>query len=138
MRVRFRHPLVRSVVYGSALPQERQLVHAALAAVTDPRNYPDRRAWHLANAALGPDEEVADELERSAGRARARGGVAAAAAFLERAVALTLDPAARARRALRAASVKQLAGAPDEAFALLSTAAEGHLDELDAAMLQRL
>jgi DNA-binding CsgD family transcriptional regulator len=129
---------MRSAIYRAATADDRRAAHRALAAATDADIDPDRRAWHLAQAAVGPDEEVADELERSAGRARARGGVAAAAAFLERAVALTLDPAARARRALRAASVKQLAGAPDEAFALLSTAADGRLDELDAAMLQRL
>jgi hypothetical protein len=137
-RVAFRHPLLRSAIYRAATADDRRAAHRALAAATDADIDPDRRAWHLAQAAVGPDEDLADELERSAGRARARGGVAAAAAFLERAVALTLDPAARARRALRAASVKQLAGAPDEAFALLSTAADGRLDELDAAMLQRL
>ncbi len=137
-RVAFRHPLLRSAIYRAASADDRRAAHAVLAAVTDADTDPDRRAWHLAQAAVGPDEDVAAELERSAGRARARGGVAAAAAFLERAVALTLDPAARARRALRAASVKQLAGAPEEAFALLSTAADGRLDELDAAMLQRL
>jgi DNA-binding CsgD family transcriptional regulator len=135
VRVRFRHPLVRSAIYRSALPQARGVVHAALAAVTDPRHDPDRRAWHLAKAALGPDEEVAVELERSAGRAQARGGLAAAAAFLERATALTIDPARRTERALEAASAKVGAGAFDAARGLLAIAEAGPLSDFQQARI---
>jgi DNA-binding CsgD family transcriptional regulator len=137
-RVRFRHPLVRSAAYRSASVQERQDVHRALAEVTDPEVDPDRRAWHRAQATLGPDEEVAGELERSAGRAQARGGLAAAAAFLERAAALTPEPARRAGRALTAARAKHLAGAPDAALELLVSAEAGPLDELRRARVDLL
>src|ERR671914_573218 len=137
-RVRFRHPLVRSAVYRDASPGDRRSVHAALAEATDPRVDPDRRAWHRAQATSGIDEDVAAELEQSAGRAQGRGGVAAAAAFLERAVGLTADPARRAQRALAAAQAKHLAGAPDAALELLATAREGPLDELGLARMDML
>jgi DNA-binding CsgD family transcriptional regulator len=132
-RVRFRHPLVRSAAYRSASLQTRQELHGALAEATDPVADPDRRAWHRAQAAPGPDEEVAAELEQCAGRAQRRGGLAAAAAFLERSAGLTLDPARRARRALAAAQAKHQAGAPDAALGLLATAQAGPLDELQRA-----
>jgi DNA-binding CsgD family transcriptional regulator len=128
-RVRFRHPLVRSAVYWAATPQERRRVHRALAEATDAQLDPDRRAWHLAEAAAGADEHVAAELQHAAGRAQARGGLAAAAAFLERAAALTPEPARRAQRALAAAQTKFEAGAVDDALALLATAETGAVGE---------
>src|SRR5262245_20095843 len=137
-RVRFRHPLVRSAVYRAASATERRAAHRALAEVTDPDTDPDRRAWHRAHAAVGVDEEVAGELERSAERARARGGVAAAAAFLARATELTPDPAERSRRALAAAQANFDAAASDAALELLATAELAPLDELQRARLERL
>ena len=110
--VRFRHPLMRSAAYRAGSVTDRQAVHQVLAELTDPEADPDRRAWHRAQATPNPDEDVAAELERSAGRVQARGGLAAAAAFLERAVTLTPDPARLAERALGAAQAKHLAGAP--------------------------
>jgi DNA-binding CsgD family transcriptional regulator len=129
-RVRFRHPLVRSAIYRSATPQQRRWVHRALAEATDARVDPDRRAWHLAEATSRPDEDVAAELERGAGRAQSRGGLAAAAAFLERAAALTPERSRRARRALAAAQTKYEAGALDDALALLANSETGAVDDL--------
>ena len=137
-RVTFRHPLVRSAIYGSAGTRERRDAHLALAQATDGDVDPDRRAWHLAAAAASPDEEVALELEHSAGRAQARGGLAAAAAFLQRAVALTGDPARRADRALAAAEACLGAGTFDAARALLASAEVASLDELQRARLDLL
>jgi hypothetical protein len=131
--VTFSHPLARSAVYRSAGGPERRAAHAALAQVTDGNVDPDRRAWHLAAAVAGPDEDAARELELSADRAKARGGQAAAAAFLRRAVALTSDPARRADRALSAAQASLGAGAFDGARGLLVTAEAGPLDELARA-----
>jgi DNA-binding CsgD family transcriptional regulator len=135
-RVRFRHPLARSAAYRSASRAERQQLHAALAAVTDFQLDPDRRAWHLAQAVPDKDEEVAAELERSAGRAQARGGVAAAAAFLERAALLTGNPARRAGRAVAAAQAKVHAGAAGAARDLLAMAEAGPLSDLEQARLE--
>ena len=137
-RVVFRHPLVRSAVYGSADLTERREVHRALADVTDPEVDPDRRAWHRAQAASTPDEDVAAELERSAGRARARGGLAAVAAFLERAAALTPGSAQRAQRRLAAAGAKRDAGDLEGALELLVDIDAGASDELTPARVELL
>jgi DNA-binding CsgD family transcriptional regulator len=138
IRVRFRHPLMRSAAYRAADFRDRQEVHRALAEATDPDTDPDRRAWHRAQAASGPDEAVAGELERSADRAQARGGVAAAAAFLARAAELTPDPAGRGKRAVAAAQAKFDAAASDAALELLATAELAPLDELQRARLERV
>jgi len=137
-RVTFRHPLVRSAVYRAASPQERRTAHQALADATDPGVDPDRHAWHRARAILEPDERVAAELERSAGRAQARGGMAAAAAFLERSAALTPDRVRRAERLLAAAQAKHLAGAFDAALGLVAAAEAGPLDDVQHARLSLL
>jgi DNA-binding CsgD family transcriptional regulator len=136
--VTFRHPLVRSSVYRAASPEERQAVHRALADATDPQVDPDRRAWHLAQATPGFDEDVASELERSAGRAQARGGLAAASAFLERATVLTAEPSRRARRALAAAQAKHQAGGFDAALRLVAIAEAGPLNQLQRAQVDLL
>jgi DNA-binding CsgD family transcriptional regulator len=132
-QVQFRHPLARSAAYRSASLSDRQQLHAVLAEVTDPIAEPDRRAWHRAQAAAGPDEEVAAELERCAGRAQARGGLAAAAAFLERSVALTINAARHAERILAAAQANLQAGEFDKALELLATAEAGPLDDFQRA-----
>jgi DNA-binding CsgD family transcriptional regulator len=137
-RVRFRHPLARMAAYQSASLAERQDAHRALAEVTDPQIDPDRRAWHRAQAAPGPDEDVAGELERSAGRAQARGGLAAAAAFLERSALLTPEPGRRAQRLLAAAWAKSEAGALDAAMGLLTAVEAGPADARRAAEVEHL
>jgi DNA-binding CsgD family transcriptional regulator len=134
----FRHPLVRSAVYKSASPHQRRDVHRALAEATYPQRDPDRRAWHLAQAAPGPDEDIAAELQRSAGRAQARGGFAAAAAFIERSASLTLEPGQRAQRALAAAQATAQAGGFDAALRLLAMAEAGPLEELEHAQVDLL
>jgi DNA-binding CsgD family transcriptional regulator len=138
LQVAFRHPLLRSAIYLAATPDQRRAAHRALAAATNPESDRDRRAWHRADAIAGPDEDVALELEQSAARARARGGLAAAGAFLERSAALTPDPIRRAHRALEAAASKHLAGASQEALRLIASANAGPMDPLDRARLKLL
>ena len=137
-RVEFAHPLVRSSAYRSGTAEDRHLAHRALADATDADNDPDRRAWHRARATSGPDEEVAAELERSAGRAQARGGVAAAAAFLRRAVELTADTARRSERAVDAAEASFQAGDFDAALQLATAAEAGRLDGFRRARVSLL
>jgi DNA-binding CsgD family transcriptional regulator len=135
-RVTFRHPLVRSAVYRAASPEERRAVHVALVHATDEQRDEGRRAWHLAAAAHGLDDEAATELERSAARAQRRGGFAAAAALLQRSVALTSEAARRSDRALAAARASLHAGAFDDAREALVTAEAGTHDALDAAHIE--
>src|SRR5215468_3541060 len=137
-RVRFRHPLARSAAYRPASLPDRQEAHAVLAEATDAELDPDRRAWHRAQAADGPDEEVAAELERSAGRAQRRGGLAAAAAFLQRAVVLTAEPTRLEERALAAALASLHAGAFETALQLVSVAEAGSLDDFQRARAELL
>jgi len=136
--VRFRHPLVRSAIYQAASPTRRREVHAALADASDSDLEPDRRAWHRGEAAPRPDNAVADDLERSADRAKARGGIAAEAAFLERSAILTVDPDRRVERALAAAQAKYDAGAPESALALIATAESGRINGLQRARAERI
>jgi DNA-binding CsgD family transcriptional regulator len=138
VRVEFAHPLVRSAAYSSASAEDRYRVHRALADATDDAVDPDRHAWHRARATAGPDEDVAAELEHSAGRAQATGGVAAAAAFLERSSELTLDPGLRATRTLAAAEAKHQAGAPETALRLLTRLESASLDEVQRARMDLL
>ncbi|WP_049578774.1 AAA family ATPase [Streptomyces sp. SBT349] len=137
-RVRFCHPLARSAVYRAAEAERRREAHRALAEVTDPVREADRRAWHRAQASTGPDEDVAAELERSASRARSRGGVVAAAAFIERAAALSLDGARRIERTLAAVQARLDAGGADAAAELLTTVEHAALDETQRAGLDLL
>ena len=137
-RVTFRHPLVRSAVYGTATREQRREVHLALAEATDGSVDPDRRAWHLATAAAGPEESVAEALEQSAGRAQARGGLAAAAAFLHRSVVLSADPKQRVRRAIAAAQASLYAGMFESGLELLAVVATSMPDELQMAQVELL
>jgi DNA-binding CsgD family transcriptional regulator/tetratricopeptide (TPR) repeat protein len=129
--VQFRHPLARSAAYRSGSAEDRRAVHQALAEATDPELHLERRAWHRAQAADGPDEDVAAELERAAELALARGCFAAAGTYLHRATNLTNDPAQRVGRALVAAKGKILLGAFPEVVKLLALAESGPLTEME-------
>jgi DNA-binding CsgD family transcriptional regulator/tetratricopeptide (TPR) repeat protein len=137
-RIEFRHPLVRSAVYTSAAPDERRAAHSALAAATDPEADPDRRAWHRSQSVAGTDDEVAAELEQSSGRAQGRGGVAAAAAFMARAVELSTGKARRTARAIAAAQAYHQAGQTNDALQLLAIAEAGSPGEGDRARIDLL
>ncbi len=137
-QVRFRHPLVRSAAYMAGSPEDRRAAHLTLAAATDAQTDPDRRVWHLAAAATGPDEEVATALEQAAVKTQARAGLAAAAAFLQRSVALTAEPGRRADRALAATLANLHAGTFDTALGLLAQARADAIDDLQRARVEQL
>jgi DNA-binding CsgD family transcriptional regulator len=136
--VRFRHPLVRSAAYVAGTAEDRRAAHLTLAAATDAQTDPERRVWHLAAAATGPDEEVAAALEQAAVKTQARAGLAAAAAFLQRSLALTTEPSRRAERALAAALANLHAGAFDAALGLLAQARADAVDDLQRARVEQL
>jgi DNA-binding CsgD family transcriptional regulator len=136
-RVEFAHPLARSAAYRAAVAYDRQRVHRALAEATNPDLDPDRRAWHLARATSEPDDDIAAELERSAGRAQSRGGLAAAAAFLTRASELMGDPARRADLALAAAQVHLNAGEVTAARGILDKFPTVAVDDLQRARIEQ-
>jgi DNA-binding CsgD family transcriptional regulator len=135
--IRFRHPAMRSAVYAAAPAADRRRVHRALADATDPTADPDRRAWHRGAAASGPDEEIASDLERHAGRAQVKGGWTAAAVLLGRAAALTPDPTRRAQRMLAAGQARFEAGDLDEAMRLLARTDSRLLEKRQAAQLEQ-
>ena len=137
-QVRFRHPLVRSAAYAAGSPEDRRAAHLTLAAATDAQDDPERRVWHLAAAATGPDEDVAAALEQAAVKTQARAGLAAAAAFLQRSVTLTAEPGRRADRALAAALANLHAGAFDTALGLLAQAEADAVDDLQRARVEQL
>ena len=136
--VYFRHPLVRAAAYRSAPLEKRLEVHRTLAELADPIHDADRRAWHWACSTVGHDEKIAAELERTAGRARARGGLLAAAALLERAALLTPHGERRADRTLAAARAKRDAGAFESALRLLSVVDAEPRSELRTALAEQL
>ena len=136
--MRFRHPLVRSAAYAAGTPDDRCAAHSALAAATDADVDPERRVWHLAAAATGPDEAVAAQLEETAVAAQSRAGLAAAAAFLERSVELTAEPGRRAERALAAAHAHMQAGAFDAALGLLAEVRAVATDDVQRGRIERL
>jgi len=137
-RVRFRHPLVRSAAYVAGSPEDRRAAHLTLAAATDAQADPERRVWHLAAAATGPDEDVAAALEQAAAKIQARAGLAASAAFLRQSVMLTAEPGRRTERALAAALAHQHAGAFDTALGLLAQAEAQAVDDLQRARVEQL
>ena len=136
--IAFHHPLVRSAIYYASTPAERRRVHAALADVTNPVTDQDRRAWHRAASTVDVDEQVAQELEAAASRARERGGLAGAAALLERAAHLTPESSTRAERLVVAAEAEWMAGSEARTLGLVKEAAPHIADPSTRARARRL